>query len=258
MDILKFTLSGNYAHFRNPEINNINLTFLQIHKTIIKGIVGAIIGLDGYNTSNLKNKSNVEFLDTLENIKIGIIPNVDKGIFPTEIISYVNQTGQASRQEGGCLIVKEKVLINPSWDIYLDLSLLEKEVQDKIKDYVLNSNSEYPYYFGKNHYFAEISNPSLFETARIEEPEYISSLFVKKGIVLDDEIEDSNDLVYGKNPILTSFIVPLDKDNDCGYTNYKNLYYTNYYIDEIENAENRYFIQDGSNKEEKAKIIEML
>lgn len=249
MSILKFNLSGKFAHFRIPEVNNINLTFLQIHKTIIKGIVGAIVGLDGYNTAKLLNKE-VEFLNKLENIKVGIIPNADKGIFPNKIEKFTNTTGHASREEGGTLIVEEKILINPSWDIYLDLSNIDTDLKEKIEDYFLNSNSEYLPYLGKNHYNAIMKNVEIIDKQLVENPEYCSSLFIKNNVELDSDIVSKEDLVYGTTPFISSFFLPIDMNIELGYKNYNNFIFTNLYINYI-NSDERMFIKDNK------KIIEL-
>lgn len=235
MKILRFKLGGNFSHFRNPEINNKNLTFLQIHKTIIKGIIGAIIGLEGYNTSMLLNRDKIEFLDKLQSLKVGIIPKSKHGIFQTQINDYINQTGHASYEQGGTLIIHEKVLVNPSWDIYLYLEELDKDIQEKIEDYLLNSKIEYPFYLGKNHYFGVISDVELLECERENNPKYISSLFIQDYFELDEDIEDEDDLVYGKNPFLTTFFLPTNMDNELGYRDYYTFAYTNLYIGNIKN-----------------------
>ena len=45
---LKFELSGKYAMFKKPDVNAVNLTFGQIHKVALMGLLGAIAGYNGY------------------------------------------------------------------------------------------------------------------------------------------------------------------------------------------------------------------
>lgn len=239
------------AHFKNPEVSNANFTFRQIHHTALKGIIGAVIGLEGYNTTYLKGKKEPEFLTKLEGLGIGIVPNSYDGKFPIEELEYINQTGHASEENGGILLVYEEVLFEPSWDIYLDLSKLEVEVAKKIEDYVMNSKAKYFYYLGRNHYGAIIENSELLELNKVEQPQYISSLFDKKGIVFNDLVESDADLVYGEREFFNSFFIPTKKNN-MGYYDYKSLYFTNYYIENIKNYQNRLFIQHNK------KIIEIL
>lgn len=249
MEILKFNLSGNFAHFKMPEINNTNLTFLQIHKTTIKGIIGAIVGLDGYNAANLF-KTDVQFLTELKNLKVGIIPNANKGVFLNKIETFTNTTGHASTEEGGVLIVEEKILVNPNWDIYLDLSEINKELKDKINDYLLNNLCVYIPYLGKNHYPITIKNVEILNSEKIDNPEYCSSLFVQDNVVLDNDFLSKDDLVYGDTPFLSSFFLPINMNQELGYQDYKSFCYTNSYISKIDTS-NRLFIQNDN------KIIEL-
>ncbi|MFC0181949.1 CRISPR-associated protein Cas5 [Pseudarcicella hirudinis] len=48
--ILSFDLRANFACFKKPDVNDgIILTFNCLHKPALLGILGAIIGLKGYN-----------------------------------------------------------------------------------------------------------------------------------------------------------------------------------------------------------------
>lgn len=250
MEILKFTIESDFAHFRIPENNKINFTFPQIHKTTIKGILGAIVGLKGYNTTSFLKEDKVEFIEKLKGLKVGIIPNTFNGIFKKEIIQNVNQSGHASKEEGGVLIFKEEVLLNPSWTIYIEVSNLETSVREKIKEYLLNSWSEYSVYLGKNHYIADIENVEVVDFEIEEEPEFINSLFKRKDVEIDDLIESNDELAYGDKPFLTSFHLPLDISSEQRYEGYGDFYFTNFPIDNIKDKE-RLFITD------KDKVIEL-
>lgn len=58
MKALKFTLSGKTAFFKKPEVNTFYyFTYGQIHKVVLLGIFGALLGYKGHiqkNGSNLK------------------------------------------------------------------------------------------------------------------------------------------------------------------------------------------------------------
>lgn len=252
MKIIKLNLSGNFAHFKMPETNNKNITFLQIHKIALKGLLGATIGLSGYNTARFFG-TEIGFLTKLDGIRIGIIPNVDKGLFLTDMFKFTNTTGHASKEKGGVLIIEEKILINPNWDIYLDLSSLEKEIQDKLEDYLINEKRYYLPYFGKNTYDARIKEVEILELEKEEKPEYCSSLFINQDLKLDSDILTKDDLVYGDRPFLSTFFLPTNIEVEnirLGYRDYKQFLFTNYYIDEIDTT-NRTFIKHND------KIIEL-
>lgn len=252
MKVIKLNLSGDYAHFKMPEINSTNLSFLQIHKIALKGILGSIIGLDGYNTAKLLNIP-VEFLTKLENLKVGIIPNTQEGIFITSLEKFTNTTGHASYEKGGVLIIEEKVLVKPNWDIYLDISDLEQDIQDRLEDYLVNQKNYYIPYLGRNHYPAYIKEVEVLELEEEKEPEYCSSLLINKDLKLDSDILAKDDLVYGDKPFLSTFFLPTNIDIEniqLGYRDYKQFLFTNYYIEEIDTT-NRIFIKHNK------KIIEL-
>ena len=50
MEILKFTIKGSNAFFKKPDVNTyLYLTYGNIHKIALIGILGAILGYCGYN-----------------------------------------------------------------------------------------------------------------------------------------------------------------------------------------------------------------
>ncbi len=49
MRLISFDLCANFAFFRKPDTNNtINLSYNIIHRPAVLGILGAILGLEGY------------------------------------------------------------------------------------------------------------------------------------------------------------------------------------------------------------------
>ena len=51
MKAIKFNLSGKFAHFKKPDVNSYAyFTYSHIHKVALLGILGAILGLKGYES----------------------------------------------------------------------------------------------------------------------------------------------------------------------------------------------------------------
>ena len=134
MNVLKFTLSGTGACFNRPQINSAHLTYSHIHKLVLLGIFGAILGYSGHkreddyatnmkaaqvsNTKIKKIKNKVdypEFYEKLKSLKISIVPH--KKAFQKKMFNFNCSTGHANN--GSTLIVKEERLVNPKWDIYI-------------------------------------------------------------------------------------------------------------------------------------------
>ena len=131
MESLCFTLKGETAFFKKPEVNSyVYFTYGNIHKIALLGIFGAILGYGGYaqklkqtGKSKQLEESFPDFYEKLKQLKIAVSPNAEKGFIRKKIQTFNNSVGYASKETGGNLIVKEQWLEEPSWDIYV-LSLI--------------------------------------------------------------------------------------------------------------------------------------
>jgi CRISPR-associated protein Cas5h len=202
---------NSYAYF----------TYNNIHKPALLGLLGAIIGLSGYTQlynkineleqelSNLKGKAKKElqqkinlegtlfpeFYDKLKDLKISIKPLSQNGYFNKKIQVFNNSVGYANgmvsgkkkealkeRKNSSNLIIREQWLENPKWQILLlDDDSIDKNLFDKLKDYLLNSKTEFIPYLGKNDHPAKIQSIKVIQLEKIENQFYnkISSLFIK-------------------------------------------------------------------------------
>lgn len=184
MRILKFTLSGKHAMFKKPDVNTyLYFTYGQVHKPVVLGIFGAILGYAGYNQMD-ETSVYPEYYEKLQNIKISIAPNADHGYFTKKTTYFNNSTGFASHEQGGNLIVKEQWLENPSWDIYV---LLDSEEAKKIAESILNQKSVYIPYLGKNDHTADIMNVSVAEGSLQNQTRVLNCLFLKDRAVIDGD-----------------------------------------------------------------------
>ena len=73
---IETVLSGQFAFFKNPDVNTKErfFTFACIHKVALNGILGAIIGLNGYKEME-EGEIIPEFQRKLENLKVSITPS---------------------------------------------------------------------------------------------------------------------------------------------------------------------------------------
>lgn len=184
-EAVKFTIWGMGANFKRPHINTVNLTYSNIHKISLLGILGAIIGLKGHKDKK-EDTMYPEFYENLRKLKVSIVP-YEYGFTNKFIKTFTNTTGFANKRS--TLIVKEQVITNPKWDIYIKKPTEDKEIAmyDKIKKYLLNKESEYEIFLGKNHFSATIENVeviSLENIKRIESPININSLVLANNITL--------------------------------------------------------------------------
>ena len=242
MKALSFEISGKTAIFKKPDVNSYAyFTYNNIHKPALLGILGAIIGLDGYtklydeNRKAKEDKSGYndgfpDYYEKLKDLKISIIPMTDKepntGYFSKKIQTFNNSVGYASQELGGNLIVREQWLENPKWQIII----LENETDEyeKIKEYLLNKKAIYIPYLGKNDHFANIDKVqeiTLDENLYLKDGLYLDSLFIKKGEINGYERE-------GELPFIFQEVSPISLQKDFHFYEYETLCFTNCQLDE--------------------------
>ncbi|SFA71951.1 type I-B CRISPR-associated protein Cas5b [Clostridium frigidicarnis] len=199
MDVLKFTLKGRTAFFKKPDVNTyFYFTYGNIHKIALLGILGAVLGLKGYNDQN-KEDIYPEFYEKLKDINVGIVPLNDKGYIPKKVQTFNNSVGYASKEQGGNLIVKEQWLEDPKWEIYI---LLNGDIENQLKDRMINYNFKFLPYLGKNDHIANIENIELIkDVKKVGKLKKLNSLYIKDYFSFsentfdfhedeDDELED--------------------------------------------------------------------
>jgi len=159
--LVSFDLWANMAVLKKPDVNkDMYLTYNVLHKPMLLGILGAIVGLDGYK----ENGKLPAYYNVFKNMKVGIQPlqpdnKQFKANYQKTAITYNNSVGYASQEEGGNLIVTEQTLIDPYFRCYLliDLSLDSKENKNaysRLYENLKNGESHYIPYIGKNEFQA--------------------------------------------------------------------------------------------------------
>jgi len=238
MKALSFEISGKTAIFKKPDVNSYAyFTYNNIHKPALLGILGAIIGLDGYTklydeNRGLKeeklgyNNGYPDYYEKLKDLKVSIVPLVKNGYFSKKIQTFNNSVGYASFEQGGNLIVREQWLENPKWQIMI----LENDTEEykKIKEYLLNKKAVYIPYLGKNDHFANIDfvkEIELSDNLYLDEGLYIDSLFIKNGKIDGYEKE-------GELPFIFQEVSPISLQKDFHFYEYETLCFTNCELDE--------------------------
>lgn len=149
--LVSVDLRADFGFFKKPDYNEgLLLSYNMLHKPALLGILGAIIGLAGYQ----KKGELPEYYQQLKEIPIGIAPLEgyhEKGNFTKAAVKYSNTVGYANKD--GNLLVEETMLIKPAYRCYLLLSL-EQPQQAKLYDYLKIGQAEYIPYLGKNEYQA--------------------------------------------------------------------------------------------------------
>lgn len=184
--LISFDLKADFAFFKKPDYNaGIQLSYNMLHKPALLGILGAIIGLEGY-----KEKGKLpQYFEKLKDLQIGILPlNHENGNYQKTVLRYTNGVGYANKD--GNLLVDEAMLIAPSYRCFLLLNV-DDEVEKKLHDYIVNTKAEFIPYLGKNEFQAWIENPTENDFREFDNEGKsfsINSLFLKSGIIKDQVV----------------------------------------------------------------------
>ncbi|MEN2434622.1 type I-B CRISPR-associated protein Cas5b [Weeksellaceae bacterium A-14] len=248
MKLISFDLQADFAFFRKPETNStINLSYNVIHKPVILGVLGAIIGLDGY-----KEKGKLpEYYQKLKDLKVGIEPLMhDKGNYAKTNIKYSNTVGYANK--GTNFLTEELTLVNPAYRIYLLLDD-QNERHSQLSDSLRKGESVYIPYMGKNE-FTAWWNPSTyteyqFYTKEIATGESvkIKSIFQKEIVLKNNTEAPFADLLnFDVEEVNFLYFERLPKDFDLELMQYDitEFAFSNYQIKNAHLIENLFFVEE--------------
>lgn len=188
MEVLSFVLKGRMAHFKNPENNlNIELTYSNIHKPALLGLLGAVIGLKGRN--QYKELGYIEYYKELKDLEIAIVPY--KPYWNKFIDELTNTTGFANKQFNQ--IIKRQYLENVSWNIYIRQNTVKDELWQTLKFNLLNGISYYHISLGGRKNTARIERVEILEDKKVDKIDYCDSIIKFKNVnnIFKDTISDS-------------------------------------------------------------------
>ena len=246
MKLISFDLKADFAFFRIPDTNaTINLSYNIIHRPAVLGVLGAIIGLDGY-----KEKGKLpQYYDLLKDVRIGVEPlNHDKGNYSKTNIKYSNTVGYANK---GTNFLTELTLVKPQYRIYL---LLDEDngYQKHLIDNIRDGCAEFIPYLGKNEFTAWWSTNSYKEYHFSDEKRPIGSIKIKtifqKDMVLKNNVEapfpDLLNFGNAESPFI--YFERLPKDFDLSLMQYDlgEFAFSNYQIKNAQTLENLFFVEE--------------
>ena len=147
--LISIDLRADFAFFKKPDYNDgLLLSYNIMHKPALLGILGAIIGLAGYQ----KKGELPEYYQKLKDLPVGVEPlGAEKGNFQKTSVKYTNTVGYAN--DDGNLIVDETMLIKPCYRCYL---LLDTAISEHALLYenLSRGYAEFIPYLGKNEFQA--------------------------------------------------------------------------------------------------------
>ena len=247
MKLISFDLKADFAFFRIPDTNaTINLSYNIIHRPAVLGVLGAILGLDGY-----KEKGKLpQYYEVLKDVRIGVEPlNHDKGNYTKTNIKYSNTVGYANK--GTNFLTEELTLVKPEYRIYL---LLDEDngYQKQLLDNIRDGCAEFIPYLGKNEFTAWWTTNSYKEYHFSDEKEPIGSIKIKtifqKDIALKNNVEapfpDLLNFDNAESPFI--YFERLPKDFDLSLMQYDlgEFAFSNYQIKNAQTLKNLFFVEE--------------
>ena len=181
--VITFIIKSDFGILKKPDINDYYLTYNMLHKPALLGILGAIIGLNGYYS---RRETMPDYYLKLKNLKLSIKPVNDyKGNFSKIMMVYNNSVGYANK-DGGILQIYEQILLKPSYKCYLCLDL-DDENQNILYNNILNYESYYIPYLGKNENYLWWSEAKEITIEEYKDTSIkISSIFIKENLLKDN------------------------------------------------------------------------
>ncbi len=203
--LISIDLFADFGMLKKPDTNEpVYLTFNMLHKPVLLGIIGAIIGLEGF-----REKGKLpEYYLKLKRLQVGIQPlRHENGNFQKTTIAYNNTTGMASKEQGGNLIVTEQTLVAPAFRCYFYLDT-DNELHRKIDENLSNYHAEYLPYLGKNEFSVWWKNYREYDSVGFTPKDNfkINSIFIKDKPVKGGKAEEYFDLFADLSDKGNSFI----------------------------------------------------
>ncbi|WP_080902795.1 type I-B CRISPR-associated protein Cas5b [Parabacteroides sp. Marseille-P3160] len=247
MKLISFDLKADFAFFRKPDTNaTINLSYNIIHRPAVLGILGAILGLEGY-----KEKGKLpQYYEVLKDVRIGIEPlNHEMGNYAKTTIKYSNTVGYANK--GTNFLTEELTLVNPEYRIYLLLDEDDK-YQKQLISSIQKGYAEFIPYLGKNEFTAWWNAESYKEYYFTEKPiegerVKIKSIFYKKYILKNNTEAPFPDLLnFDDEETPFIYFERLPKGFDLALMQYDiaEFAYSNYLIKNAQQLDNLLFIDE--------------
>jgi CRISPR-associated protein Cas5h len=196
--LISFDIKADFGFLRKPDTNEgLSMTYNMLHKPALMGILGAIVGYEGYQQKGVLP----EYYQKFQNLKVAIKPlNAQNGNFSKTTIVYTNTVGYANKD--GNFIAYENTLIKPSYRVYLLI-----DDGEELYSYLHNYEACFLPYLGKNEFplWWENTQTHFVVPFDFREDYTISSLILKKESVSDKGAEIATDffsLDYNKVAML--------------------------------------------------------
>jgi len=209
--VIKFNLSGDYAHFKIPYTNNNPMTHSVITKTALIGLIGAVVGIERNDMKEL-------YPILSDSLQYSVIFNGE--LKKESISSYMFNFGNLSKSDRPLKSPKPMEYIkNPNWVIYLKLDSSNNDIINIFNTFynnILNNISVWRPTLGVKQCDCNICDVEMLDYD-INSGECLIDSFV------------TNVKSYEKDIIINKDTIPTHQNND--WFNDPNKYITIYFRD---------------------------
>ncbi|WHZ60080.1 CRISPR-associated protein Cas5 [Metabacillus hrfriensis] len=192
MNAIQMDISGQFGFFHwNKTKGDLRVTNLFISRTEVLGILGAVLGLDGYAQERFKQKhgkDSVLFSHQLQGLHVSIVPREENK--PQFFDDQLIHRSMEHINKKGALMVKMKGLVSLHYTLFISKGQVDDQIFATLCDYLKKGWAEYIPYFGRNQFplsFDFVKEVHLREAASNDL--VIHSLF-KEHDVEDCQIDD--------------------------------------------------------------------
>ncbi|WP_252225240.1 MULTISPECIES: CRISPR-associated protein Cas5 [unclassified Clostridium] len=230
---LMFDLHGKYGFFKNHEQNSVNMTYQFIPKVTLEGLLGAIIGLDGWRQMKEHN-GKLEYYEVFKNSKIAITP---KTPYFEVFYETINNCTGFENKGGTTANIARQILKNPCYTVILKQDSIEEGYYNKLKEMLFKGESIYRICLGNNRYTANIDSVKEIDLNKVKETKEIIINSLIREDVVNEIYEENEDGIMGYE-LHISYPTDYNIKSDYGHCK-ENIIYSNHYID-IDNDLNLY------------------
>jgi CRISPR-associated protein Cas5 subtype I-B len=184
LKVLSFSLTGQFASFRDPSVTSNQIVYFIPSKSAVIGLLGAMVGVKRDNSLDQLYGQN--YLELFSKVKIGIR-------FESQQRKITYYTNHRSLKEAKTKPFKKELVENPAYRIfvYTDESMFEK-----LRESIFNNNFVYTPYLGHAYCPAVISDPKIHPTEETSpEGEQTSC------VILDESETYKDDFTFKLSPL---------------------------------------------------------
>lgn len=192
MKILKFKLSGDFAHFRKPYTTTSPLTYPIPTRPSLAGLIGAITGKPRGNIDYQSEQSYLALAmdNPLKKMRMGI--NLTKVPTSTDLKSGkffgLEQSNQLNQ-------IRFEFIKNPEYIVYF--SHEDAKLYGELKKHLENHTSVYTPCFGISELIADFEYLGEFEALKIENPSTVKiNTVIPKKAINENSINFENSSEY--------------------------------------------------------------